>query len=120
MLIEQSNIPGGLATSLVRGRFEFEATLHGMQGIGPKENPKVIRRFLEESGVETDFVPIPEAYRLIMPKENIDLIIPFRAKEMIDVIENASGDSVLFFSLKYILIMLDGVLLSSKGLKIKV
>ncbi len=93
VLIEQSNIPGGLATSLVRGRFEFEATLHGMQGIGPKENPKVIRKFLEESGVETDFIPINEAYRLIMPKENIDLIIPFQAKEMIDVIEKEAPGS---------------------------
>ena len=87
MLIEQRNIPGGLATSLVRGRFEFEATLHGMQGIGPKENPKVVRRFLEEAGIDLEFIPIKEAYRLIIPDENLDVVIPYNPNEMIDMIE---------------------------------
>lgn len=29
LVIEKHNMPGGLATSFVRGRFEFDATLHG-------------------------------------------------------------------------------------------
>ena len=28
LLLEQHNLPGGFATSFVRGRFEFEAALH--------------------------------------------------------------------------------------------
>ena len=28
ILFEQHNLPGGFATSFIRGRFEFEATLH--------------------------------------------------------------------------------------------
>ncbi|MBC8059952.1 MAG: NAD(P)/FAD-dependent oxidoreductase [Clostridiaceae bacterium] len=87
ILIEQRNIPGGLATSIIRGRFEFEATLHGMQGIGPKENPKIIRQFLEEAGVDTEFISLSEAYRLIIPKEDLDIVIPCNSKDMIDVIE---------------------------------
>lgn len=93
LLLEQKNAPGGLATSLVRGRFEFEATLHGMQGIGPKENPKITRRFLEESGVQVEFVPIPEAYRLILPNEHIDIVIPYGTKNMIDAVEKEAPGS---------------------------
>ena len=29
LVIEAHNLPGGMATSFVRGRFEFDATLHG-------------------------------------------------------------------------------------------
>ena len=34
LLIERHNLPGGFATSFVRGRFEFEASLHELCGIG--------------------------------------------------------------------------------------
>lgn len=93
MLLEQRNIPGGLATSLVRGRFEFEATQHGMQGIGPKENPKVIRKFLEEAGVECEFSTIPEAYRLVIPEANLDVVIPYNVNETIEVIDKEAPGS---------------------------
>lgn len=93
VLIEQRNIPGGLATSLVRGRFEFEATLHGMQGIGPKENPRTTRKFLEKAGIDIDVIPINEAYRLIIPEEELDIVIPYNLTEMIDVIEKEAPGS---------------------------
>ena len=34
LLVERHNLPGGFATSFVRGRFEFEASLHELCGIG--------------------------------------------------------------------------------------
>ena len=34
LVLEKHNIPGGFATSFVRGRFEFEASLHQFNGIG--------------------------------------------------------------------------------------
>ena len=39
LLIEQHNLPGGFATSFVRGRFEFEPSLHMPCDVGPAENP---------------------------------------------------------------------------------
>jgi prolycopene isomerase len=30
VILEKNNLPGGYATSFVRGRFEFEAALHAM------------------------------------------------------------------------------------------
>ena len=34
LLLERHNIPGGCATSFVRGRFEFEVALHQLSGMG--------------------------------------------------------------------------------------
>ena len=34
LLLERHNIPGGSASSFVRGRFEFEPSLHELAGIG--------------------------------------------------------------------------------------
>ncbi|MCK4779301.1 MAG: NAD(P)-binding protein, partial [Candidatus Lokiarchaeota archaeon] len=34
LLLEKHNVPGGFATSFVRGRFEFEGALHELSDIG--------------------------------------------------------------------------------------
>jgi prolycopene isomerase len=34
LLLEQHNVPGGFASSFVRGRFEFEAALHEFCDVG--------------------------------------------------------------------------------------
>ena len=44
LLLEQHNIPGGFATSFVRGRFEFEASLHVLCDFGPEEKPGAVRK----------------------------------------------------------------------------
>lgn len=36
LLLEKNNIPGGCATSFVRGRFEFEPSLHELASVGTK------------------------------------------------------------------------------------
>ena len=35
LLLEKHNLPGGCAASFVRGRFEFEASLHNLPYVGP-------------------------------------------------------------------------------------
>ena len=51
LVCEKHNIPGGFATSFVRGRFEFEASLHELNGIGDKDNCGSTKRMLDELGV---------------------------------------------------------------------
>ena len=34
LLLERHNLPGGAASSFVRGRFEFEPSLHELSGVG--------------------------------------------------------------------------------------
>ncbi len=75
LVLEQHNLPGGLATSFVRGKFEFEATLHEMMSIGPKERPLKIRQFFDEYCVDIDWIRVPEAYRLVLPNDGIDITL---------------------------------------------
>ncbi len=88
LVLEQHNAPGGFATSFVRGRFEFEAALHELSSIGPENNKGGVRRFLEdEGGVDIDWVPIPEAYRVILTDSGMDARLPFGEAPFIDAIE---------------------------------
>ncbi|MBN1103959.1 MAG: FAD-dependent oxidoreductase, partial [Deltaproteobacteria bacterium] len=34
LLLEKHNVPGGYATSFLRGRFEFDVALHELSGLG--------------------------------------------------------------------------------------
>ena len=54
MLLERHNIPGGCATSFIRGRFEFEVALHQLSGVGTEEFPGPLRGMFNELGVMGD------------------------------------------------------------------
>jgi prolycopene isomerase len=73
LVLEQHNLPGGVATSFVRGGIEIEATLHEMMSIGTPECPLKIRKFFDEMGVDIEWIRVPEAYRLVTP--NIDVTV---------------------------------------------
>ena len=75
LLLERHNIPGGYATSFVRGRYEFEVALHELSGIGPPENRGGLYRYLDSLGIteEVDFIHIPNLYRAVFPDLDITL-----------------------------------------------
>ena len=79
LVCEKHNIPGGFATSFVRGRFEFEASLHEFNGIQTPENPGSARLLFNELGVgdKIDWIQLKDAYRLISLKEGYDFTMPF-------------------------------------------
>lgn len=90
LLLEQHSVPGGFATSFVRGRFEFEAALHQFADIGSPSARGDVRAFLEDDlGVDVDWVEIPEAYRLILtdPGEDLDVTMPYGVQEFVDALE---------------------------------
>ena len=90
LLLEQHTVPGGFATSFVRGRFEFEAALHQLADVGSPTHKGDVRRFLEDDlGVYLDWVEVPEAYRLILtdPDEDLDVTMPYGVQEFIDAVE---------------------------------
>ena len=72
LILERHNLPGGVATSFVRGGVEMEASLHEMMSIGSKEHPLSVRTYLEDLGVNIDWLRVPEAYRLYVPTDHID------------------------------------------------
>ena len=79
LVCEKHNIPGGFATSFVRGRFEFEASLHEFNGIGTPEEPGSTRILFEQLGVadKIEWIQLKDAYHLISEAEGYDYVMPF-------------------------------------------
>ena len=69
LLLERHNVPGGCATSFVRGRFEFEVALHQLSGMGSPERPGPLRAILNDLGVmdKLEFVEMENLYRVVWP-----------------------------------------------------
>ena len=90
LLLEQHNLPGGFASSFVRGRCEFEPSLHELSNVGSAQDAGFMRKFLQdECGVDVEFMPVPEAYHLILSDEGVNIKIPFGIEEFIDTIATA-------------------------------
>lgn len=90
LVLEQHNLPGGFATSFVRGRFEFEASLHEMCDFGhpePDKKGSLRKTFEKHLGINLEWYLVPEAYRLIIRNSNIDVKMPFGIEEFIDALE---------------------------------
>lgn len=77
LLLERHNIPGGCATSFVRGDFEFEVALHQLSGMGTKEEPFIMQYLFMELGImdKIEMINEQELYRIVMPGE-IDITLP--------------------------------------------
>lgn len=76
LLLERHNVPGGCATSFVRGRFEFEVALHQLSGLGFPEFPGPVRGVLGEVGAidKIEFIQQRNLYRIVIPgKMDINL-----------------------------------------------
>ena len=97
LLLEQHNLQGGFASSFVRGRFEFEVALHEMADVGPEgENKGPIRYFLkDEAGIDVEFVPIPDAYHLILTgqEHKLNAKFPFGVEAYIDAVCSAAPET---------------------------
>ncbi len=97
LVLEQHNLPGGVATSFVRGGTEIEATLHEMMSIGTPECPLKIRKFFDEMGVDIEWLRVPEAFRLVEP--GLDVLVhpgdhgnfETPAKEIADACDDKDG-----------------------------
>lgn len=79
LLIEQHNLPGGVATSFRRGRFEFEPSLHELCDFGPDDNKGDVRVLLEEFGLDIKWCEVPDTFRMISTGTNgepIDATMP--------------------------------------------
>ena len=91
LLIERHNLPGGFATSFVRGRFEFEASLHELCGVGPITGKSPLQKIFKEVGAadKIEWISLDEAYRLITLDENdkCDYIMPLGKEAFINKLE---------------------------------
>ena len=90
LLIEQHSLPGGFASSFVRGRFEFEPSLHELCDVGKEGEWGGCGTFFKDLGLDIEWVPVPEAYRMVITgkDEKLDVTMPFGVKEYIDKMEH--------------------------------
>ncbi len=96
LLLEQSHTPGGFANSFVRGRFEFEVSLHELCGFGRYDMPfGPVRGLFDRLGISDriDWIDIPDAYRMITLDKKYDVTMPFGIKEYIDKLEEYAPGS---------------------------
>jgi phytoene dehydrogenase-like protein/ferredoxin-NADP reductase len=76
LLLEKHCVPGGYASTFMRGRFEFEISLHELSGLGHADRRGPLYRTLEKCGVaqKLEFLDIPDFYRSLYP--DLDLVMP--------------------------------------------
>ena len=65
LLVEKHNLPGGCATSFVRGRFEFEAALHELVYENSSDDTLSVKAIFDKLGVKTDLVYEDTLFRAI-------------------------------------------------------
>ncbi|MBQ7637855.1 MAG: NAD(P)/FAD-dependent oxidoreductase [Clostridia bacterium] len=65
LLLEKHNLPGGCATSFVRGRFEFEAALHELCHSSTSENADSVTKIFERLGADMDLHSEDTLFRVI-------------------------------------------------------
>lgn len=67
LLLERHNIPGGSATSFVRGRFEFEPSLHELAGPSSPEAGDCAPGMFKRLNADCDFLNHESTFRLVIP-----------------------------------------------------
>ena len=99
LVIERNILPGGCATSFVRGRFEYESSLHELANVGTKETPGAVRQLFESYGADVTWVNEENAFRVIADGEDgYDVTMPAGVEAFADEMERivkGSRESVI-------------------------
>ena len=97
LVIERHNLPGGAATSFVRGRFEFDASLHEIPDFGEGESRGELGRLFDELGIKVEMLPIKDAFRYIVQKDGertLDVTFPHGKDKVMKLISDICPDDV--------------------------
>ena len=96
LVVEKHNMPGGAASSFVRGRFEFDASLHEIPDFGEGEHRGELGRLFDELGIQVEMLPIKDAFRYVVEKDGVrslDVTFPHGKDEVMKLIsEICPGD----------------------------
>ena len=90
LLLEKHNLPGGCATSFVRGRFEFEAALHELCDDSTSKGLESTKEIFRKLGLNVDFVYEDTLFRTICKGENgYDVVLHTGRERLLDDMEQA-------------------------------
>lgn len=92
LLIEKHNLPGGVASSFRRGRFEFDTALHELCEWGDEKNSGACRDvFYGDFGLDIGWKKIPDCFRVITTGSDgvtqIDATLPSGRERFISKME---------------------------------
>jgi len=88
LVLEKQNSPGGAASSFVRGRFEFEPSLHELCTVGTAENKGGMWKLFESLDADVEWCTgMDETYRMLVPEEGIDVTMPCGVQNFIAKLE---------------------------------
>lgn len=94
LVLEQHNLPGGVTTSFVRGRFEFELSVQCITEYGSSENKGPLYKFLKDDlNLDLDFPQMTEGRFFAMTKENIKGVLPLKKAQLVEFIETRAPGS---------------------------
>ena len=91
LLIEQHNLPGGCSTSFVRGRFEFDPSLHELCGVGPENDPGDVRNMFDRYGIKINWKRVDDCFRIISEYSDgtpMDVTMPAGRQAFIDKLDS--------------------------------
>ncbi|NCB52087.1 MAG: NAD(P)/FAD-dependent oxidoreductase [Clostridia bacterium] len=87
LVLEQHNLPGGVTTSFVRGRFEFEISVQVVTEYGPPGDSAPIRKFFDELKLDLDLPQLREGRWFSLTDRGISGILPLDKKGLTDFVE---------------------------------
>lgn len=92
LVLEKHNLPGGCATSFVRGKYEFEATLHELcqMGTGEGEGKRgAVRQLLEDDyGLDVEWCSANESFASVATDpDGFNVAMPAGVQNFIDEME---------------------------------
>ena len=89
LLVEKHNLPGGCASSFVRGRFEFEPSLHELASVGTPEHPDSVDTIFRDLGADVTWYHEKNCFRSIVTSgDGYDVTIKAGVEEFCDSIES--------------------------------
>ena len=97
LVVERHNLPGGAATSFVRGRFEFDASLHEIPDFGEGEMRGELGYLFDELGLDVEMLPIKDAFRYIVEKDGVrslDVTFPHGRDKVMKLISEICPEDV--------------------------
>lgn len=90
LLLEKHNLPGGCATSFVRGRFEFEPSLHELASVGTEKAPDTVYKIFDQLGAKVDWRYEHNMFRAIVKGEaGYDVTVQSGIETFCDSMEQA-------------------------------
>ena len=96
LIVEQHNLPGGCASSYVRGRFEIDPSLHELAAVGSPDKPGSIRRMFTDLGLDIKWCDVKDCFRVVGKYSDgspMDVTIPSGRQNLIDTMESIVPDT---------------------------